>query len=252
VTLRAFKNPCRPGWRIFSQPAVRRGLTVCKYWSVTILEYLPPFLQLAHSFWIVSFCHKKYPIITTSDKHQYTLLFRNLVLVVYRWPTCECTFCRLSFLLRIWPWKLTVNWIPPCNKFRPQDQYLWASRTCRPLTLGLFASRMNRCHIDYTPNILYGLFMVLVSFLVDFHYLGHVSMQNIWNVHHTKKTTSTCRWRKWTAEENVTKTAGRVKHNHNRTTAGRYNINKKGTSGRCLVRGRGLKIKIHIKDEVLK
>jgi hypothetical protein len=26
VTLRAFKNPCRPGWRIFSQLAVRKGL----------------------------------------------------------------------------------------------------------------------------------------------------------------------------------------------------------------------------------
>jgi hypothetical protein len=26
MTLRAFKNPCRPGWRIFSQPAFRKGL----------------------------------------------------------------------------------------------------------------------------------------------------------------------------------------------------------------------------------
>jgi hypothetical protein len=30
VTLPAFKNPCRPGWRIFSQPAVRKGLKVVK------------------------------------------------------------------------------------------------------------------------------------------------------------------------------------------------------------------------------
>jgi hypothetical protein len=28
VTLRAFKNPCCPGWRIFSQPAVRKGLNI--------------------------------------------------------------------------------------------------------------------------------------------------------------------------------------------------------------------------------
>jgi hypothetical protein len=41
----------------------------------------------------------------------------------------------------------------------------------------------------------------------------------------------------------VTKTAGRVEHNHNRTTAGRYNINKKWTSGRRLVRGRDFKNK---------
>jgi hypothetical protein len=45
-----------------------------------------------------------------------------------------------------------------------------------------------------------------------------------------------------------------VERNHNRTTAGRYNINKEGTSGRRLARGRDLKIKIKInfKDEVLK
>jgi hypothetical protein len=47
------------------------------------------------------------------------------------------------------------------------------------------------------------------------------------NVHHTKKTTPT-RW--WTKRRkvgaNVTRTAGRVARNHNRTTAGRYNINK--------------------------
>jgi hypothetical protein len=41
----------------------------------------------------------------------------------------------------------------------------------------------------------------------------------------------------------VTKTAGRVEHNHNRTTAGRYNINKEGTRGRRLVRGRDFKNK---------
>jgi hypothetical protein len=35
VTLQAFKNSCRPGWRIFSQPAVRKGLT-----------YYTPFLCL--------------------------------------------------------------------------------------------------------------------------------------------------------------------------------------------------------------
>jgi hypothetical protein len=40
-----------------------------------------------------------------------------------------------------------------------------------------------------------------------------------------------------------TKTARRVEHNHNRTTAGRYNINKEGTSGRRPVRGRDFKNK---------
>jgi hypothetical protein len=50
-------------------------------------------------------------------------------------------------------------------------------------------------------------------------------------VHHTKKTTPTRWWRKRrTAGTNVTKTAGRVEHNHNRTTAGRYNINKTTTA----------------------
>jgi hypothetical protein len=34
-----------------------------------------------------------------------------------------------------------------------------------------------------------------------------------------------------------------VERNHNRTTAGRYNINKKGTSGPRLVRGRDFKNK---------
>jgi hypothetical protein len=34
-----------------------------------------------------------------------------------------------------------------------------------------------------------------------------------------------------------------VEHNHNRATAGHYNINKKGTSGRRLVRGWDLKNK---------
>jgi hypothetical protein len=58
------------------------------------------------------------------------------------------------------------------------------------------------------------------------------------------KTTPTRWWRKRkTAGANVTKTAGRVEHNHNRTTAGRYSINKKGTSGRRLVRGRDFKNK---------
>jgi hypothetical protein len=42
-----------------------------------------------------------------------------------------------------------------------------------------------------------------------------------------------------------------VERNHNRTTAGRYNINKEGTSGGSLVRGRDLK-KFNFKDEVLK
>jgi hypothetical protein len=41
------------------------------------------------------------------------------------------------------------------------------------------------------------------------------------------KTTPTRWWRKRrTAGANVTKTAGRVERSHNRTTAGRYNINK--------------------------
>jgi hypothetical protein len=45
------------------------------------------------------------------------------------------------------------------------------------------------------------------------------------------KTTPTRWWRKRrTAGANVTKTAGLEEHNHNRTTAGRYNINKEGTS----------------------
>jgi hypothetical protein len=64
------------------------------------------------------------------------------------------------------------------------------------------------------------------------------------NVHHTKKTTPTLWWRKRrTAGANVTKTAGRVERNHNRTTAGRYNINKEGTNGRRPVRGRDFKNK---------
>jgi hypothetical protein len=37
--------------------------------------------------------------------------------------------------------------------------------------------------------------------------------------------------------------AGRVQHNHNRTTAGLYNINTEGTSGRRLVRGKDFKNK---------
>jgi hypothetical protein len=41
----------------------------------------------------------------------------------------------------------------------------------------------------------------------------------------------------------ITKTAGRVEHNHNITTAGRYNIYKEGASGRLLVRGRDFKNK---------
>jgi hypothetical protein len=45
-----------------------------------------------------------------------------------------------------------------------------------------------------------------------------------------------------------------VEHNHNRTTAGRYNINKEGTSGRRLTRGRDFKNKNKnkFKDKVLK
>jgi hypothetical protein len=45
------------------------------------------------------------------------------------------------------------------------------------------------------------------------------------------------------AGANVTKTARRVERNQNRTTAGRYNINKEGTGGRRLVRGRYFKNK---------
>jgi hypothetical protein len=70
-----------------------------------------------------------------------------------------------------------------------------------------------------------------------------------------KKTTPTHWWRKRrTAGANVTKTAGRVEHNHNRTIADHYNINKKGTSGRCLERGRDFKNKNKnkIKKKVLK
>jgi hypothetical protein len=40
----------------------------------------------------------------------------------------------------------------------------------------------------------------------------------------------------------ITKTVGRVEHNHNRT-AGHCNINEEGTSGQCLVRGREFKNK---------
>jgi hypothetical protein len=58
------------------------------------------------------------------------------------------------------------------------------------------------------------------------------------------KTPPTRWWRKQRAAgANVTKRAERVEHNHNRTTAGRYNINKKGISGRRLVRGRDFKNK---------
>jgi hypothetical protein len=41
----------------------------------------------------------------------------------------------------------------------------------------------------------------------------------------------------------LTKTAGRVERNHNRTTAGRYNVNKEGTSRRRVVRERDFKNK---------
>jgi hypothetical protein len=34
-----------------------------------------------------------------------------------------------------------------------------------------------------------------------------------------------------------------MEHNHNRTTAGHYHINKEGTSGRRLLRGRDFKNK---------
>jgi hypothetical protein len=58
------------------------------------------------------------------------------------------------------------------------------------------------------------------------------------------KTTPTRWWRKRrTAGANVTKTGGRLEHNHNRTTAGRYNIHKEGTNGRRLARGRDFKNK---------
>jgi hypothetical protein len=36
VPLRAFKNPCRPGWRIFSQPAVRKGSTDETIWDAKL------------------------------------------------------------------------------------------------------------------------------------------------------------------------------------------------------------------------
>jgi hypothetical protein len=42
-----------------------------------------------------------------------------------------------------------------------------------------------------------------------------------------------------------------VERNHNRTTAGRYNINKEGTSGRRLVRGRDFKNKNNFKTTFL-
>jgi hypothetical protein len=59
-----------------------------------------------------------------------------------------------------------------------------------------------------------------------------------------EKTTPTSWWRKRrTAEANVTRRAGRMEHNHNRTAAGCYNITKEGTSGQHLVRGRDFKNK---------
>jgi hypothetical protein len=58
-----------------------------------------------------------------------------------------------------------------------------------------------------------------------------------------KKTPPARWWRKRTAGANVTKRAGRVERNHNRTAAGRYNINKEGTSGRRLMKGRDFKNK---------
>jgi hypothetical protein len=73
------------------------------------------------------------------------------------------------------------------------------------------------------------------------HHQVLLFMLKLSNVHQTKKTTPTRWWR--TAGANATKTAGRVKHNHNRTTAGRYNINKKGTSGGRLVKGEDFKNK---------
>jgi hypothetical protein len=52
----------------------------------------------------------------------------------------------------------------------------------------------------------------------------------------------------------VTKTAGRVEHNHNRTTAGCYDINKKGTmdDAKWEEEISKIKIKINFKDKGLK
>jgi hypothetical protein len=65
-----------------------------------------------------------------------------------------------------------------------------------------------------------------------------------------KKTTQARWWRKRRTEgANLTKTAGRVERNHNRTTAGRYYINKEGTTGRRPVRGRDFKNKNENKNK---
>jgi hypothetical protein len=45
---------------------------------------------------------------------------------------------------------------------------------------------------------------------------------------HEKDNTNTLVEKRRTTGTNVTKTVGRVERNHNRTTAGCYNINKKG------------------------
>jgi hypothetical protein len=67
-----------------------------------------------------------------------------------------------------------------------------------------------------------------------------------YSVEATQKNTTPTRWwrKRRTAGANITKTAGRVQSNHNSATAGRYNINKEGTSGRRLVRARDFKNKL--------
>jgi hypothetical protein len=55
VTLPAFKNPCCPGWRIFSQPAIRKGLIfirVCGF-SITSLHslFMPSAKLFERIFW---------------------------------------------------------------------------------------------------------------------------------------------------------------------------------------------------------
>jgi hypothetical protein len=83
-------------------------------------------------------------------------------------------------------------------------------------------------------------FMLKLSNCIAYHFC--LVLLSITNVHHMKKTTPTHWWRKWrTAGANITKTVGRVEHNHTRTTAGLYNTNKKGTSGWRLVRGKDFK-----------
>jgi hypothetical protein len=90
----------------------------------------------------------------------------------------------------------------------------------------LFMLKLSNC-------IAYHFYLVLLS--TKLHYGRIIFIKIVLfkifgsNIHHMKKTTPTRWWRKRrTAGANVTKTAGRVEHSHNKTTAGHYNINKKG------------------------